>query len=118
MHTGYLHCPLHCVPRARLLQVVDAWRAAQAADALTGEPAVAPSRLEALRWVHSDSALVGGRLMAGAGAVKLGGALRLAAYVSHRPPGGSEGAAREGGGVRAAPSGGTQAAAAGPAAPL
>jgi hypothetical protein len=49
----------------------------------TDEPAVVPSRLEALRWVHSDSALVEGRLV-GADAVQLGGALRLAAYVFHR----------------------------------
>ena len=37
------------------------------------------------RWVHSGSALVGvgGRLV-GAGAVQLGGALRLAAYVFQR----------------------------------
>jgi hypothetical protein len=58
----YLHCPLHHAPRVRLLQAVDAWRQAQASDAFTGEPALAPSRLEALRWVHSDSALVEGLL--------------------------------------------------------
>jgi hypothetical protein len=67
----------------RLLQAVDAWREVQASDAFTGEPALAPSRLEALRWVHSDSALVEGRLV-GASAVQLGASLRLAAYVFHR----------------------------------
>jgi hypothetical protein len=101
MHT-YLHCPLAALrapspkPRARLLRAVDAWRAARASDALgvavSGtllfaageEPAAAPSRPEALRWVHSDSALVEGRLV-GAGAVQLtGGVLRLAAYEFHR----------------------------------
>jgi hypothetical protein len=61
----YLHCPLHHAPRVRLLQAVDAWRQAQASDAFTGEPALAPSRLEALRWAHSDSALVEGRLVGG-----------------------------------------------------
>jgi hypothetical protein len=60
MHT-YLHCPLHCAPRVRLLQAVGAGRVAQALDAFTGEPALMPSRLEALRWVQSDSALVEGR---------------------------------------------------------
>jgi hypothetical protein len=42
----YLHCPLHCTPRVRLLQAVHAGREAQASDAFTGEPALAPSRLE------------------------------------------------------------------------
>jgi hypothetical protein len=68
----YLHCPLHRAPRVRLLQAVGAWREAQASDAFTGEPALALSRLEALRWVHSGSALVGGRLV-GASAVQLAG---------------------------------------------
>jgi hypothetical protein len=80
----YLHCPLHHAPRVRLLQAVDAWWQAQASDAFTGEPSLAPSRLEALRWVqHSDSALVEGRLV-GASAVRLGASLHLAAYVFHR----------------------------------
>jgi hypothetical protein len=54
------------------------------------EPALAPSRLGALRWVHSDSALVrwrGGWWLVGASAVQLGASLRLAArgvYVFHR----------------------------------
>jgi hypothetical protein len=51
----YLHCPLHCAPRVRLLQAVDAWRVAQTSDAFTGEPALVPSRLEALRWVHAST---------------------------------------------------------------
>jgi hypothetical protein len=41
------------------------------------------SRLEALRWVHCDSALVEGRMMS-ASAVQLGASLRLAASVFHR----------------------------------
>jgi hypothetical protein len=54
----YLHCPLHCAPRVRRYsrRSTRGGRVAQASDALTGEPALAPSRLEALRWVHSDSA--------------------------------------------------------------
>jgi hypothetical protein len=48
--------------------------------------------------------------LVGAGAVQLGGALRLAAYVFHRV---AVKARRVRGGVRVAPSGGTQAAAAG-----
>jgi hypothetical protein len=48
----YLHCPLHCAPLVRLLQAVGAWRVAHASDAFTGEPALVPSRLEALRWVE------------------------------------------------------------------
>jgi hypothetical protein len=39
--------------------------------------------LEALRWVHSDLALVEGRLV-GASAVQLGGGLCLATYVFHQ----------------------------------
>ena len=93
----YLHCPLHHAPRVRLLQAVDAWRQAQASDAFTGEPAPAPSRLGALRWVHSDSALVEGRLV-GPSAVRLGASLRLAAYVFHRE---ATKARRVRGGVRA-----------------
>ena len=65
--------------------------------AFTGEPALAPTRLEALRWVHSDSALVEGRLV-GAGAVRLGASLCLAAYVFHRE---ATKARRVRGGVRA-----------------
>jgi hypothetical protein len=47
--------------------------------------------------VHSDSALVEGRLV-GAGAVRLGASLRLAAYVFHRE---ATKARRVWGGVRA-----------------
>jgi hypothetical protein len=96
----YLHCPLHCAPRVRLLQAVDAWRVARASDALAGEPALVPSWLEALRWVHSDSALVEGRLV-GASAVQLGGGgggcPTHAACVFHREAV-KAGAARAGGG--------------------
>jgi hypothetical protein len=99
----------------RLLQAVDAWREAQASDAFTEDPALLPSRLEALRWVHSDSALVEGRLV-GANAVQFGGGLRLAAFVFHREA--VKARRMRGGGVRAAPGGGPLAAAEGSAAPL
>jgi hypothetical protein len=90
--TCTVRCTAHRPARVQLLQAVDAWRVAQASDAFTGEPALAPSRLEALRWVHSDSALVEGRLV-GASAVQLGGCLPAPRGV-RVPPGGSEGAAR------------------------
>jgi hypothetical protein len=65
-----------------------AWRAAQASDAFTGEQAAAPSRLEALRWVHSDSALVEA---GAAGGCRCGAVCGVCIQ-----PGGSKGAARAG----------------------
>jgi hypothetical protein len=86
MHT-YLHCLLHCTPRPSAApssgRHVASGSGVGCVHTGAGEPVVVPSRLEALRWVHSDSALVEGRLV-GANAVQLGGSLHLAAYVFHR----------------------------------
>jgi hypothetical protein len=62
--------------------------------AFTGVPVAAPSRLEALRWVHSKAALVVG---VGGGGYQCGtDGGRLAPRCVCVPPGGAEGAAGPG----------------------